>query len=224
MNNKWCIIVVGMIFCFSSQGWGQVKSLWIKDGGSAYLSTQLTKLGVGTTDPDDRLHIYGKLRIQNGSNSSDALQLYYDGDNAILNVLNDDAEIRFRVDGSTKLLVTPEGSIGIGTTDPGEYRLAVEGTIGAREIRVHTDNWADFVFADDYSLMPLQSLETFIREEKRLPGIPAESEIRANGIPVGEMQVKLLQKVEELTLYVLALQKSNEQLKERMNELGSQEH
>ncbi len=222
MNNKWCIIMVGMIFCLSSLGWSQSKSLWIKDGDSAYLSTQLTKLGIGTTDPDDRLHIYGKLRIQNGSSSSDALQLYYDGDNAILNVLNDDAEIRFRVDGSTKLLVTPEGNIGIGTSDPGEYRLAVEGTIGAREIRVHTDNWADFVFADDYSLMSLQALELFIDEEKRLPGMPSETKIRVEGIPLGEMQVKLLQKVEELTLYLLALQKSNEQLKKRMDEMTYQ--
>lgn len=96
-----------------------------------------------------------------------------------------------------------KGKVGIGTTNPGSYKLAVEGKIGAHEVVVTTDGWADFVFEDDYNLMSLKDLDNYIQENKHLPEIPTTEEVEANGISVGEMNAKLLQKIEELTLYMI---------------------
>ncbi|PUZ23919.1 hypothetical protein GA0116948_1083 [Chitinophaga costaii] len=96
------------------------------------------------------------------------------------------------------------GAIGIGTTAPGPYKLAVEGTIGARKIKVTTVNpWADFVFDDDYPLPDLTELKTYIQVNKHLPGIPTTADVQKEGIDVGDMNAKLLQKVEELTLLLI---------------------
>ena len=118
------------------------------------------------------------------------------------------------------------GNVGIGTTDPGSYKLAVEGKIGAREVVVTLDSWADFVFEKDYRLMPLHEVEQHIQENQRLPDIPSEKEVLENGVSLGEMQSKLLQKVEELTLYVIEqnkriekLEKENGALKDRVASL-----
>jgi hypothetical protein len=72
---------------------------------------------------------------------------------------------------------------------------------------VTLDGWSDFVFENDYSLMPLEEVEQHIHQYKHLPGVPSEKEVRENGVNVGEMQSKLLEKIEELTLYVIRLQK-----------------
>jgi hypothetical protein len=105
------------------------------------------------------------------------------------------------------------GNVGIGTTSPGSYLLAVEGTMGARKIQVKQTSWADFVFKPDYQLPTLQELENYINTNQHLPGIPSEAEVQKNGIDVGEMNKKLLQKVEELTLYLIRQQKEIDQLK-----------
>jgi len=105
------------------------------------------------------------------------------------------------------------GNVGIGTTNPGSYMLAVEGTMGARKVQVKQTSWADFVFKPDYQLSPLQELESYISANQHLPGIPSEAEVQKDGIDVGEMNKKLLQKVEELTLYIIRQQKEIDQLK-----------
>ncbi|NOQ27296.1 MAG: hypothetical protein GQ564_18195 [Bacteroidales bacterium] len=107
--------------------------------------------------------------------------------------------------------------IGIGTETVGSFKLAVEGKIGAHEIVISTDGWADFVFEPTYNLMPLKELDTYIQENKHLPEIPTTAEVQENGISVGEMNAKLLQKIEELTLYVIELKKEVEILKEQNN-------
>lgn len=110
------------------------------------------------------------------------------------------------------------GSVGIGTDDPGSYKLAVNGHIKTKAITVES-NWPDFVFEDNYQLMPIEKLEKHIKIEKSLPGIPTEKEVKENGVEVGEMQAKLLEKVEELTLYVIELKKENVELKNRIKAL-----
>jgi len=67
--------------------------------------------------------------------------------------------------------------------------------------------WSDFVFDDDYHLMSLKHLEQFINDNRHLPEIPSAKEVEANGISLGTMDAKLLQKIEELTLYIIELQK-----------------
>ncbi|MFN9304269.1 MAG: hypothetical protein ACK6BZ_15050 [Candidatus Kapaibacterium sp.] len=94
------------------------------------------------------------------------------------------------------------------------WQLAVDGKIVAKEVVVTLDNWADFVFKKDYALRSLEDVEKFIDDNGHLPDIPNEKEVQSNGgIEIGEMQVRLLQKVEELTLYMIQLKKENDDLK-----------
>jgi hypothetical protein len=115
-------------------------------------------------------------------------------------------------------MVNSLGNVGIGTPNP-QSKLAVNGKVTCKEVEVTLSGWADFVFADDYDLMPLEKVEQHIQKNKHLPDIPSEKEVLESGVNLGEMQTKLLQKVEELTLYMIALQKENEWLKERVSSL-----
>lgn len=95
--------------------------------------------------------------------------------------------------------------------------LEVNGKIRTKEVVIETVNWwSDFVFNKDYQLPSLDEVESHIKEHKHLPDIPSEAEVIENGINVAEMQAKLLQKIEELTLYVIDQQK---EIKELKNEL-----
>nr|WP_319570994.1 hypothetical protein [uncultured Draconibacterium sp.] len=118
-----------------------------------------------------------------------------------------------------KMTIFPNGNVGIGTTKTNGYKLAVDGIIGTREIVVNTDIWSDFVFNNDYKLKSLAEVEKFIEENKHLPDIPSEKEVKENGVQVGEMNAKLLQKIEELTLYMIDMNKEVKALKNENSEL-----
>lgn len=109
-----------------------------------------------------------------------------------------------------KMMFDEKGNLALGTSNPYNYKLAIEGIIGARKVKVTQQTWADFVFKPGYELPTLQELSDYIREHQHLPGIPSEAEVLADGIDLGEMNKKLLQKIEELTLHVIDL---NERLK-----------
>lgn len=99
------------------------------------------------------------------------------------------------------------GNVGIGTLTTTNYKLSVNGTIRAKEIIVES-GWADFVFAADYKLPTLTEVKAHIDEHKHLPGIPSEAEVKENGVGLADMTTKLLQKVEELTLYAIDQQET----------------
>jgi hypothetical protein len=105
------------------------------------------------------------------------------------------------------IMTIDENGVAIGTPSSGTFKLAVNGKIKSKEILVDTTGWADFVFDANYELTPLEVLEQQIKQHKRLPGMPSAQEVGEKGIPLGEMQAKLLQKIEELTLYVIELRK-----------------
>jgi hypothetical protein len=105
------------------------------------------------------------------------------------------------------------GNVGIGTSSPGSFKLAVEGKIGAREVQVTNVNpWPDFVFKPEYKLPPLNEVEKFIGQYNHLPGVPSALEVK-DGIELGKMNATLLQKVEELTLYLIELDKEIKSMK-----------
>lgn len=99
------------------------------------------------------------------------------------------------------------GDVAIGTSSvPSGYKLAVEGNIRTREIRVDQDAWPDYVFEEDYDLPTLEEIQKHINEKGHLPNIPSAAEVKTNGIELGEMDRLLLRKIEELTLYVIQLE------------------
>jgi hypothetical protein len=117
-------------------------------------------------------------------------------------------------EGGKILMAHNGGNVGIGTTDPGSYKLNVWGKIRAHEIVVNTTG-ADFVFDSTYNLRSLPELETFIKQNKHLPEIVPAKEMQENGVSAGEMQAKLLQKQEETALYLIELSKQIEDLKKQ---------
>jgi hypothetical protein len=97
------------------------------------------------------------------------------------------------------------------------YQLIVNSGIAATEVNVTSSPWADYVFDKDYKLMSLKETEEYIRNNHHLPEIPTTQEVKENGVNLGEMQAKILKKVEELTLHIIELKKENEELKALIN-------
>jgi hypothetical protein len=94
------------------------------------------------------------------------------------------------------------------------YKLTVTGKVICEELKVQLQGaWPDYVFENKYNLMPMSELRDFITNNNHLPNIPAAASMEKNGIEVGEMQRKMMEKIEELTLYVL-------QLEEKVNNLS----
>lgn len=101
----------------------------------------------------------------------------------------------------------------IGGADISGYKLFVQGGILSDEVRVRT-GWADYVFADNYKLKPLSEVENFIKENKHLPNVPSAQEVEKQGLNIGDMVRIQQEKIEELTLYIIQLQKEIKELKD----------
>ncbi len=112
------------------------------------------------------------------------------------------------------------GEVAIGrATVPNGYKLAVEGHVRAREVRVDQENWPDYVFKEGYDLPTLEEIQEHIQEKGHLPNIPSATEVEANGVQLGEMDRLLLEKIEQLTLYVIQLKKENNQQQRTIEKL-----
>ena len=120
--------------------------------------------------------------------------------------------IKFFAGSTARMVIKANGNVGIGKDPHDNYKLDVDGIIRAREVIVNTNAGADFVFDESYSLRPLDEVHHFIRANKHLPEIPSAANMIENGIDMGEFQIKLLQKMEELTLYIIAQDKRIEEL------------
>ncbi len=103
--------------------------------------------------------------------------------------------------------VTINGKLGIGTTEFGDAELAVNGTVMAKEIIITVDDFPDYVFEDDYELLSLNDLDSYIKSNKHLPGIQTMESAIKDGVALGELNTRLLEKIEELTLHVIDLDK-----------------
>lgn len=118
---------------------------------------------------------------------------------------------------ANRMFITANGNIGIGTDNPdAAYLLSVNGKIKTRELRVTIANWADYVFDKKYKLTPLHEVEQYIKKYKHLPGIKNGAAIEKEGIDISTMQAKMMEKIEELTLYLIEANKKIEALEKAM--------
>jgi hypothetical protein len=226
----------------SGQGWANANSrgLFVTNSGN---------VGVGTVSPQSLLAVSqntpGRVELQIGNTFANpsagaSVAVSFRGwrdvnpnqENArIESVFSDGAgnnlatrgDLRFLTtttynELTEKLRISNDGNVGIGTTNP-THKLAVNGTIKAKEVIVETTGWSDYVFAEDYALAPLAEVEAHIKEHKHLPGIPSAVQVANQGVSVGDMQARLLAKVEELTLYIIDIKKENTSLRQRLEVL-----
>ncbi len=157
--------------------------------------------------------------IENSSNAHFAIQ--YDGSGD---------RLRFKGKKSAAmpdydiLTMTRSGNVGIGVINPGQ-KLAVNGNIRSKEIKVELNNWPDYVFAPSYNLQSLSEVETFINQNGHLPNIPSAAEVEENnGIELGAMNAKLLEKIEELTLHLIEKDKQLKKQNCNIEELNFSKH
>jgi len=169
----------------------------------------LSNVGIGSESPTGKLTIQtegdGELFSIKGSydNKPKLFEVTQKASDGMVYVRNALGQTISKISGYKPVPSYFISNVGIGTTTTGAHKLAVDGTIGAREIKVEATGWSDFVFNDNYNLKDLEEVESFINENNHLPDIPSEKEVLENGIQLGEMDAKLLQKIEELTLYMI---------------------
>ena len=130
--------------------------------------------------------------------------------------------IKFVNNGGERMRIASNGGVAVGTTCiPAGYILAVKGNIICEGVKIKLNGgncWADYVFANDYKLMPLGEVEKYIKQNQHLPDVPSAAEVEKEGIGMMEMNATLLRKIEELTLYTIELQKQVNELQKLTNE------
>ena len=199
-------------------GWADMH--FQTDGTTRMFLERAGKLGIGTLSPLSKLHIEGGVDASNTSHG-----YFMTGPVTSTNIIIDNNEIMARNNGEASYLYINHngGTVHLGPGNPAVgYQLSVRGKIMSEELRI--DNyvdWPDYVFEENYPLPSLDELRFSIRKSGHLPGFPSASEVKETGIDVGEMQKKLLEKIEELTLYILQLNEQNKILKKEMDALKS---
>lgn len=167
--------------------------------------------------PQANIHVFGK----SGENANIMLQPTDNTKNATIIFRNSSNNISVGSDNIMNLSATSysftTGKVGIGcVNNMNDFALAVQGGVVSTKVSVlDIDSWPDFVFGNNYKLMNLYELEQYINANRHLPEVPSAEEVSASGIDLGEMNALLLQKVEELTLHIIELQKQIDELKAR---------
>jgi len=206
-------------------------------GGTSLLKVHTGgQVSIGKNSAASKLDVEGSIRSSDG-NDNVTLQSV-NADNLSEIIWGDDLNDRFRfyynywngTSGDKEVMsLLPSGNVGIGTTTP-DAKLAVKGNIHAEEVKVDLSvPGPDYVFKEGYDLKSLEEVQNYIKKEGHLPNIASAEDMEANGIELGEMNMRLLEKIEELTLYVIKLNQNqsllmeqNQQMKQELEKLKNE--
>jgi len=179
-------------------------------------------IGIGTDSPTAQLHTTGTVRLAGltGDSTKNRVvvsdssgKLYYRNVSSLNN--------RWLYNNGT--LYDSVDNIAIGTSNPYNYKLAVNGTAIFTKAKVKTaGTWPDYVFKKEYALPSLRELEKYITQHRHLPGIASEQDVQVNGIDLGDHAAALLKKVEELTLYLIQQNKATLEQEQKLAEQSRQ--
>jgi hypothetical protein len=200
-------------------------------------------VGIGITNPEFRLHVNGMGRFSLGlaigtnpgvaglvnlHSSTSKPGIVLEQSNAVdyqygyfVKSDNSNSKLYSGVNSVTNkevFVVYADGRVGIGSGNT-PYTLSVDGSIGARFIKVELNSWADYVFKPEYNLMPIEEVDAFIKTNGHLPNVPSEKDVIKNGVNLGEMDAILLEKIEEMMLYIIQLKSENEELRIQINKI-----
>lgn len=205
--------------------------------GTTTPTTTTGSVGIGTTTPSARLGIKSALSLSGSGPSIVGIPFKIENTSGIggseSNLMEVyDQGLTFPGPAPQRLIywLSNKGSVGIanslriGTTAANgayaNYKLSVDGDMIAKRCVIQVTNWADYVFDASYDLPSLGEVKSFIKSNKHLPGVPNAEAVAKDGVEIGEMNKVLLQKVEELTLYMIQLKEENEQIKAKLSEAG----
>ena len=217
------------------------RHIYVKAGGNTtrmFVDGNTGNIGIGTSNPEASLDIDGDLQMDlgEGFRLHDDRSFFGPTNDGIIFEIQDTNGTLGRTDGGfvyrgytptdseslDLMVIKGNGNVGIGTIDP-QNKLSVEGTIWSTEVIVSLTDAADWVFEKDYKLQSLEEVEAFIEKNKHLPEIPSADDFRANDLKVSEMSNKLLQKIEELTLYVIDINKRIKLVEKENSELKAKD-
>lgn len=174
-------------------------------------------IGIGTRTPADKVTLYYTGYGFTHTDGAVTLGTWVGNSAGYFGTKSNHPLRFFTNNGSAQMSLLPNGNVGIGTSNP-TFRLSVNGVIQSKEVVVET-GWADYVFADDYALRPLSEVRSFISQHRHLPNIPSAREIEENGLRIGDVQKRMMEKIEELTLYLLEADNKIRQLSKEIDQL-----
>lgn len=190
-------------------------------------SMESSKLGFFLTAENNAVLYNGKetsFNILSGSMNKSSIWLANEtsgGFGLISNADNKSGGIFYDVSSPKAIINFTSDKVGIGITpiETSNYKLFVTGGILTEEVLVKLQSeWADYVFEPDYQLQDLNEVEQYITVNKHLEGVPSQADVKENGVKLGEMDSILLEKIEQLTLYIIQQQKEIDQLKSSLND------
>jgi hypothetical protein len=192
------------------------------------------KIGIGVLGPTNSLHIRSDsessqhiLVEANGYSEIKTISLLPEGSYLTLRANNAtiaESIIGYKgrlvfMDEGTNVMDFQNGNVGIGISPDPNHKLSVCGGGIRSNYVIVTETWCDYVFKPDYKLMPLSSLEQYVKKEHHLPNVPPETEIILSGLNLGQIQKIQMEKIEELYLYLFQLKEENEELKKRLHQI-----
>lgn len=184
---------------------------WFTGVDKVYIECPSIRVGIGTSTPKHKLHVTGTSYSQK-----------FLGGNVDASPTSSSAIFNGYSENTSQDLIRLGGKIGTNDEEV-RFKIVNDGTVFAKELRIRAiSDFPDYVFDEKYALMSLKDLANFISINHHLPNMPTAAEVKANGMAMGELTMKIVEKIEELTLHCITLNYENENLKEELKKQSLQ--